>query len=216
MKFFQIVLDRWSISLLVVIYVVGYFYTVRRYHSELSYLRSGGGRIVRGFVFIGLFLIAPYLRRKLKKQWLAENPITLYYNTVNGITVVMTEAMYEANMITTKRHRRNAMWDKNVLMPNTDAFLFVDANGFEMFKCNSGTNTSDPIEHRHVSGWLTSLDDLVEFYKITLEQKPEIFVPFVNQSVLPFAHHLYRRHGVESYELELVVGQAPKEMQPLR
>jgi hypothetical protein len=251
MEFFQIVLDHWIISLLVVLYVALYFYTVRRYHSELFYLGSGGGRVVRGIVFVGLFLIAPYLRHKLKKQdeqmeneriqeesaerehkaeawrnanaerkklreaWFAENPITLYYNTVNGITVVMTQAMYEANLVTTKRHRRNAMWDKNVLVPNTEAFLFVDANGLEIFKRNAGTNTSDPIGYNYVSGWLTSLDDMVERYKITLEQKVEIFVPLVNQSVLPFAEHQYRRHDVEHYEYQLVVKQAPKVMQPL-
>ena len=128
----------------------------------------------------------------------------------------MTQAMYEANMVATKRHRRNAMWNKNVLMPNTDAFLFVDANGLEMFKRNAGTNTSDPIGYEYVSGWLTSLDDMVERYKITLEQKSEIFVPFVNQSVLPFAQHQYRRSGVRAYEYELVVKQAPEEMQSLQ
>lgn len=252
MKFFQIVLDHWFISLLVVLYVVVYFNTIRRYYSELFYLRSVGGRVIRWIVFVSLFLIAPYLRRKLKKQdekaenernreesakrkraaeewrnanakrkklreaWLAENPITLYYNTVSGITVVMTQAMYEANMVATKRHRRNAMWDKNVLVPNPEAFLFVDANGLEMFKRNAGTKTSDPIWYNYVSGWLTSLDDMVERYKITLEQKAEIFVPFVNQSVLPFADHQYRRRGVASYEHALVVKQAPEEMQPLR
>ena len=98
-------------------------------------------------------------------------------------------------------------------MPDLEAFLFVDANGRDMFVRNH-RGTHDPIGFNYVSGWLTDLDDMVERYKITLEQKPEIFVPFVNSSVLPFKEHKFNR-APGRYLNDLVVMQTPQEMRPV-
>lgn len=249
------------VALALVIYVAAYFKVVKRYFFDHGLGldtkwvtgRNTVNLVPRPFrllIYVGCFLIAPLLarrleredfkreqqrireenerqereyaeyerinaeREKLREEWLKNNPITLYYNTVSGITVVMTPTIYKANQVSTKWHRRNAMWDKNVLMPNSAAFLFIDANGCELFLRNSGTGTSDPIRYNYVSGWLTALDELVERYGITLEQKPEIFVPFVNTSVLPFDEHKFNRHTVGRYEYELVVNQTPPELHP--
>jgi hypothetical protein len=249
------------VAVSVVFYVAFYFKVVRRYFDEhgldlnMTWRQTGGTvklvpRPFRLLIFVGCFLIAPLLARRLRREdfeeeqrriqesqkrlmqeyaeqkrinaerktlreeWLKNNPITLYYNTVSGITVVMTPAMYNANLVSTKWHRRNAMWDKNVLMPYPEAFLFVDANGRDLFISNSGSATTDLIKYNYVNGWLTDLDELVERYGITLEQKPEIFVPYVNTSVLPFHEHKFDRN-FGHYEYGLVINQTPPEMQPI-
>ena len=66
---------------------------------------------------------------------------------------------------------------------------------------------------RYYSGWLADLDDLVEKCAGKLEQKGDIFVPFVNESIVPFNQQKLRRAD-NPVELEhiLIVSQAPAEM----
>lgn len=252
MTFFEIVL-----SVGVVLYIVGYTSTVRKFYRREVAIRTVGHRVqrlrlsflARSITIVVLFSVAPYLRYRLNKldeqteerrrreeahqkklaeverqkvngerakfreAWIKEHSLTLFYHTMSGITVVMTPAQYEACQMSTKWHRRNVLWENDILMPDPHACLFIDAKGFDLFVRNHG-GTHDPIEHSYVSGWLTALDELVDRYGITLEQKPEIFVPFVNESVLPFKEHKFNREP-RRYVYDLVIMQTPEEMHPV-
>ena len=52
-------------------------------------------------------------RRKaeLRKQYFAEQPPVLYFNSISGITAVMTPEAYTHNVILTNRARRNGLWE---------------------------------------------------------------------------------------------------------
>jgi hypothetical protein len=155
-------------------------------------------------------------RADARKQWAIENRPILYYNTVSGIMAVMTPSAYQACQESTNAHRRNALWThESSSMPSKAACLFVNATGRRLFSQNHGT--ADPIENGYVSGWFTDFDELERRYGIKLEHRPDIFVPYVNETILPFDDH---RDGLNSrarnYEHDLVIRQMPEHLHPLR
>ncbi len=246
-----------SVAVLVVA-VISYYKTVRRYYYETVLFETTGSiphpRLeaaslwFRFTVIVEGCVLAPLLARKYRKQheeqvlrdeqrrmieesraarvayelatkceesreaWLQNNPVTLYYNTVDGITVVTTPRMYAHMQLATAWYRRNAMWDKTVLMPDPAVHLFVDKKGFENVAKNYPTKPADPVTCGQVSGWLTTLDELVARYRISMEQKLDLFVPCVNESVLPFSEHVITTRARGKYVEDLVRNQAPLEL----
>jgi hypothetical protein len=156
------------------------------------------------------------LRAEARKSYFATDPPKLYYNTVNGITAVMRPADYEECKLQTKRALRDQRWTKEgVLMPSHSARIFLQQSGLELFRTNFNTKE----EFSWTCGWLSRFDEVVERNGVQLEQKTDIFVPFVNESVLPFKDHLPRMHHQWSegdLTMYLVSRQAPQEMWPLR
>ncbi len=149
-------------------------------------------------------------RAEARKQWLAENPLKLYCKTVAGITAVVRPSEYEACQVQTRKARRNEQWtEERILMPIESTFLFVNTKGAALYSRNCGT--SNPLQR--LNGWFSDLDDLVEMYNITLETKEDIFVPYLNEALLPFGQHLDAHR--ENYSYQLTGGQAPPEMQPV-
>ena len=149
-------------------------------------------------------------RAEARKQWLAENPLKLYCKTVAGITAVVRPSDYETCREQTRKARRNEQWnEERILMPIENTFLFVNTKGAALF--GQSYNTGVPFEH--LNGWFSDLDDLVEKHGITLETKEDIFVPFVNEALLPFNHHLLAERT--NYSYQLTEGQAPAEMQSI-
>src|SRR3989344_1451448 len=151
-------------------------------------------------------------RAEARKLWLAENPLKLYCKTVSGITAVVRPSEYEAGQVQTHKARRNEQWtEEHVLLPINNTFLFVNKKGATLF--GTSFRTGYPLDY--LCGWLSDLDDLVKEYGITLETKEDIFVPYVNEALLPFDEH--RSTGKEKdYSYELTSGQAPAETQRLR
>lgn len=155
-------------------------------------------------------------RAEARKQWLAENKPKLYYNTVSGVTAVLRPADYTDAQKQTERSRRNGFWDKdNVLLPVRDTFVFVTKQGREMIDANTG---SDYIGRYKVAGWISQLDDIVEKSGAELVRAEDIFVPWVNETLIPYKQQSETMHDCvhTGSHFYLVEAQAPAELQPLR
>lgn len=155
-------------------------------------------------------------RAEARKQWLAENKPKLYYNTVNGVTAVLRPADYIAAQKKTERSRRDGFWDKdNVLLPVRDTFVFVTKQGRDMIDVNT---CSASVGRYQVAGWVSQLDDIVEKSGTELVRAEDIFVPWVNETLILFKQQGETIHDCVQIELEyrLVEAQAPAELQPLR
>lgn len=149
-------------------------------------------------------------RAERRREWLIANPPTLYYNIVCGITAVVRPYDYDRIRMETFKAIRNELWSAEaVLMPIPETFVFLQESGRQRFATN--LNTESPFNH--ACGWLTDLDELVRKNNVRLEKKPDIFVPYVNEGLLPFGKHTYRRPG--RFAFELVDAQAPANMQPV-
>jgi hypothetical protein len=123
-------------------------------------------------------------RCEARKQWLVENKPKLYYNTVSGVTAVLRPADYADTQKQTERSRRNGFWEKdNVLLPVRDTFVFVTKQGREMIDANTG---SDFVGRYKVAGWISQLDDIVEKSGAELVRAEDIFVPWVNETLVPY------------------------------
>ena len=154
-------------------------------------------------------------RCEARKQWLAENKPKLYYNTVNGVTAVLRPTDYADVQKQTERSRRNGFWEKdNVLLPVRDTFVFVTKQGREMIDANTG---SDFVGHYKVAGYISKLDDIVEKSGAELVRAEDIFVPCVNETLVPFKQQSETMHDCvhTGSHYHLVEAQAPAELQPL-
>lgn len=155
-------------------------------------------------------------RCEARKQWLAENKPRLYYNTVNGVTAVLRPADYADAQKQTERSRRNGFWEKdNVLLPVRDTFVFVTKQGREMIDANTG---SDFVGRYKVAGWISQLDDIVEKSGAELVGAGDIFVPWVNETLMPFEQQKDILHDCvhTGSHYNLVEAQVPAELQSLR
>jgi hypothetical protein len=157
-------------------------------------------------------------RKELRMEYFKDNRPRLMTKCISGIHVVMTPGMYDRQVDATTAALRNARWEhENILLPSSEAFMFVDAKGAEQFRKARGvrSNVDDVVRH-HFSGWLTDLDWLVKKYNIELVTKQDIFVPFINEAILPYGEQSARYSNRGGYETELVAIQAPPEMHPVR
>ena len=151
-------------------------------------------------------------RAEARKLWFTKNPLKLYCKTVSGITAVVRPSEYETCQVQTAKARRNEQWtEEHILLPIENTFIFVNKKGLVLFGNNF--HTDSPLDY--LCGWLSDLDDLVKEYGITLEMKENIFVPYVNEALLPFDQHLSAWRE-KYYPYALTDGQAPAEMQPIR
>ena len=116
----------------------------------------------------------------------------------------------------TERSRRNGFWEKdNVLFPARDTFVFVTKQGKELINANAG---SDYIGRYKVAGWISQLDDIVERGGVELVRADDIFVPWLNETLMPFKQQAEILHDcvhTGSY-YHLVEMQAPVELHQLQ
>lgn len=154
-------------------------------------------------------------RDQLRKEWFAANKPKFYYNTVSGVTAVLRPADYETCQKDTKHSRRNGFWEKdNVLLLACETIVFVTKQGREMIDVNTGSYF---VGHYKVAGYISLLDDIVEKSGAELVRAEDIFVPWVNETIIPFAQQaetLKNCHSSASY-YEMVEKQALAELQPL-
>jgi len=158
-------------------------------------------------------------RAEARKQWLAENKPKLYYNSVCGVTAVLRPADYAAAQRETGRYRRNGFWEKdNVLLPVRDTFVFVTKQGREMIDTNTGSYF---VSRYKVAGWISHLDDIVEKGGVELVRAEDVFVPWVNETLISFKQQAETLQNCSSFILrpgmyyEMIETQAPVELQPL-
>lgn len=155
-------------------------------------------------------------RAQLRKEWIAANKPKLYYNTVSGVTAVLRPADYDACQKDTKRSRRNGFWEKNnILLPARQTFVFVVKQGEELIRANTG---SDHVRRYKIAGWLSQLDEIIEKGEVELERKEDIFVPWVNESLVPFEQQMNTLQDCFSSGsyFDLIEKQAPVELHPLQ
>lgn len=154
-------------------------------------------------------------RAEARKKWLTENKFKLYYNTVNGVTAVLRPADYASAQARTARARRNGTWEKdNVLLPQWETVVFATQQGRELIDANTG---SDYIRRYKVAGWPAELDDIVKQGKVELIRADDIFVPWVNETLVSFKQQERLLHDCVNYGkyCNLVEMQIPKELQPV-
>ena len=151
-------------------------------------------------------------RRKCRGEWLIENQPVLYYKTMNGITAVVRPADYERCLVETKRAIRNGCWEsESTLMPILYTHLFLHETGRKHL-CQVFNSAEFPA---CASGWLSDLDDIVGCYNVILVYMENIFVPFVNETILPYSGHICSTESGEKLRFELIESQAPQELQPV-
>lgn len=157
-----------------------------------------------------------YRRTEARKQWLTANKPKLYYNTVSGITAVLRPADYAEAQRLTARSRRNGFWEKEgLLLPACNTFVFMTRQGRDLIDTNTG---SDDIRRYYVIGWIAELDDVVKSGEVELIRADDIFVPWVNESLVNFKRQrdsFCNRSRPENWWFELVEGQAPANLQPV-
>jgi hypothetical protein len=99
----------------------------------------------------------------------------------------------------------------NVLLPHGNSTVFVTVSGRNTVRENSKGGYE-------VEGPLSLLHRVAEEYGITLKRAPDLFVPFVNEAILPFSAQAGRFdqhgfcHGI-SFMLDCVT---PVEIRPVR
>lgn len=152
-------------------------------------------------------------RAEARKQWLSENKPKLYLNTIDGVTAVLMPQDYEAVVKQTAINHRNGFWDKeNVLYPAPNTIVFVTKQGQETLRRSIGRDA-----RCNTAGLLSQLDEIVEAGNVELVRDENIFVPWVNETLIPFAEQravilqCYLRGTFEG----LVEAQAPADLQPL-
>jgi len=153
-------------------------------------------------------------RAEARKQWLAKNTPRLYYNTVSGVTAVLRPADYAVAQKNTEHSRRDGFWKKDsVLLPAQETRVFVTKESREMIDANIG---SDYIGRYKVAGWISQLDDIVES-GIELVRAEDIFVPWVNETLLSFSEQAKMLNDCvhTGSRYHLVDMQAPRELQPI-
>ncbi len=149
-----------------------------------------------------------------RKQWLAENPRRLYCKTLDGITAVLRPVDYENCQKLTATNRRNGFWEKeNVLCLARPTVIFVTKQGKDLVVANT---SSSPGLRCSVSGWLSDLDAIVA-QGVELVRMEDIFVPWVNETIIPFAEqaHLLSDGFDRGTYYELVERQAPPDLLPV-
>ena len=155
-------------------------------------------------------------RCEARKQWFAENKPKLYYHTVNGVTAVLRPADYLEAQKQTERSRRDGFWEKdNVLIPVRGTVVFVTKQGRETVKANTGT---DFVGHYKVAGYISKLYEIVEKSGAELVRAEDIFVPWVNETLVTFNEQVEILHNCvhTGTHLHLIEAQAPDELQSLQ
>jgi hypothetical protein len=152
-------------------------------------------------------------RAKARKRWLADNKPRLYFRNLLGITAVLRPRDYEAAQKETAISRRNGFWEReNILIPVSETFVFVTKKGKELIDSNTG---SDSVSKYKTSGWLSQLDDIVEQGGVEMVRADDIFVPWVNESLVSFPEQkeIFKDRAKTGTYYSLVETQAPKELQ---
>jgi hypothetical protein len=155
-------------------------------------------------------------RAEARKQWFAEHPPRLYFKTVSGITAILRPADYEYALKDTRAARLNGFWEKDgTLRIYCETRIFVTKQGEELIKKNLHLDSA----RYEITGYVSQLHEVVEEGKIELVLADDIFVPWVNESILSFGEqkNFMRSRSSNFCSLEeLVDKQAPADLQHVR
>ncbi len=153
-------------------------------------------------------------REPLREEWIKQNETVLYRKVMNGLTVIMTPAAYDACVERTEEARCNGLWEApNTLMPSRDAFVFFNKTGRELICQN--VRTSDPIHYSYASEWVGRLLRMKKDFNLRFEDKEEIFVPYFSEVYVPWSEQRKNNDVAHLYISRLVYAQMPEEIRPV-
>jgi hypothetical protein len=145
-----------------------------------------------------------------RKEWFQEHQPRLFYRTMGGITAVLRPADYERVVERTYVAYLNETWGHDyVLMPSLFTFIYANRPGLEHI-AKIGTQ-------EYLTGTAGEFFLLMDQAGVELILKDDIFVPFVNETLMNFAEQrsvISTRSNMDTLH-ELVTKQAPKELQPI-
>lgn len=150
-----------------------------------------------------------------RRAWLAGNKVELYYNTLYGVTAVLRPHDYLQMKKLTVRSRRDGYWQsEEVLHPAKETVVFVTKQGADLITTNLGTEQA--LKYWS-AGRISQLDDICRQGSVELVKKEDIFVPWVNESLVSFEQ---QRHTIEECTgkdnfFTLVELQAPIQTHPI-
>lgn len=142
-------------------------------------------------------------RSRYVKAWFKENRATLYYNTIDGITAVLTPEGLAAAQRETRYDQMDGRWNHDGLVP-CKVCVFVNTAGRERVS---------KITSKGVL-WLSELHRLVDDHGVELIHCPGIFVPCVNEARVPFSDQRFcvsTGDGRSSLFEGLLESQVPRE-----
>gem|GEM_PF-5099387 len=123
-------------------------------------------------------------------DWLKAHPPELYWNTVDGITIVVTPQQYLANLEETQNAREDGLWDvKGINVPIREGVAYFSKDARE--RIWTGLNI-DPILIHYCAGWPSDLKILKNDYCVELIKRTDLFVPWVNEKFLTFQEQANR------------------------
>lgn len=138
-----------------------------------------------------------------------ENRLKIYYTAEDGFAAALRPDRYEYAGRASSFARTNGIWDKQALLcPVTETVLFVTKPGLEK------------AERRNVRQWcgsarfLSELHELAERHGAELVKVPDIFVPWVNASLVPFDEQraFFGDSCGANAEYLLITAQIPEEL----
>lgn len=148
-------------------------------------------------------------RARLQEEWFSEHPRKLFFNTMNGVTAVLSPNALEDGEKITRYALLDGHWShEKILKPTGDTCLFVTVEGWTTVRMHLGEQVSLQM--------LSRLHDLAEKHKIELCRDERIFVPAMGEAIVPFGGQAagvvtsYKR----VFEL-LVTSQIPQELRLL-
>ena len=154
-------------------------------------------------------------KARARREWLASNPLTIYYHTVSGVTAALTPAALEQARRRTQAARTNEYWEHQTLKPSPDTLIFISKTGERVIE----PHLSRYGRPHMYDGMLSQLHEVGSLCKeLVLVHDPTIFVPWTGVSILSFDEQLLAlcrttrdRRDVTN---DLVESQVPLELHP--
>ncbi len=153
-------------------------------------------------------------REFLRRQWIATHKPALFYNTIDGVTAVLT-----FNALTAARHMtqiafENGTWAvSSRLIPIYGTVIFTTDAGRERVVASLG---SELRAKYHTAGFTSTLREIAREWNVELIRAEDIFVPGVSEALMPF-NKQWEAIGTchdKGNSVALIQSQAPLELQP--
>ncbi len=154
-------------------------------------------------------------RADARAQWFTDHRPRLYYNTIDGVTAVLDPEEYVATKKRTAHAITDERWSNpSRFLPEAKTCVFVTQSArnriFAILK-------TEWVAEKKICGYRSRLDIIVEKNNVELVHAPEIFVPWVNESLLSFETQRQKFRDCEGWGTSemLVERQAPAELQSI-
>lgn len=153
-------------------------------------------------------------RYEKKRKWLKANKIRIYMKTIDNFTAVLTEGSYHMAREFTREMQMEGKWPQgNLLYPSRETVVFATFPAMEDLRVRTGCNH---VAEYKIAGPPSVLHRLIEKYGIEVREASDIFVPWVNESILDFkTQETLIKDGRNVYFDEIVVSQVPPDLQEM-